>query len=151
MEILFAVCNLAILPFWFLIIVLPRWRWTRRLMEPPLILIPLPLIYSILLVPRLPELLPILFFPDLATIASSLSSPWGALLGWVHFLALDLFVGRWTYLDSRQRDLSTWLMAPIMVLILLVGPLGSLLYLSLRGLIPGKARSATDLAEVRIP
>lgn len=149
MEVLFAVCNLAILPFWLLMIVLPRWRWTRRLIEPPLILIPLPLMYSVLLVPRLPSLLPILFFPDLSAIAASLSSPWGALLGWVHFLALDLFVGRWTYLDSRQRDLSAWLMAPIMACILLVGPLGLLLYLSLRGLIPGNALSSTNRAEVR--
>jgi hypothetical protein len=29
----------------------------------------------------------------------------------LHFLAFDLFVGRWVYLDSRERGISALLMA----------------------------------------
>jgi hypothetical protein len=55
----------------------------------------------------------------------------------VHFLAFDLFVGRWAYLDSRQRGTSAWIVSPILFLILMVGPLGLLLYLFVR-LLPAR-------------
>jgi len=50
----------------------------------------------------------------------------------VHFLAFDLFVGRWIYLDSRRRQVSPWLMAPLLFLTLMLGPAGLLLYLAVR-------------------
>jgi hypothetical protein len=37
-------------------------------------------------------------------------------------------------LDSRERGLSAWLMAPVLFPVLMVGPLGLLVYLVLRGL-----------------
>ena len=49
-----------------------------------------------------------------------------------HFLAFDLFVGRWVYLDSRERGISAWLMAPILLVVLMLGPLGFILYLVVR-------------------
>ena len=36
-------------------------------------------------------------------------SPAGVAVGWIHFLAFDLFVGRWEYLDSREKSISAWL------------------------------------------
>ena len=53
-------------------------------------------------------------------------------MGWIHFLAFDLFVGRWAYLDSRERGLSAWLVSPILVFIFMAGPLGLLMYLTAR-------------------
>ena len=60
----------------------------------------------------------------------------------MHFLAFDLFVGRWAYLDSRQRGITAWLVSPILLLILMVGPLGLLLYLIVRLFLGRSARSA---------
>ena len=62
----------------------------------------------------------------------SLGEPAGATIGWVHFLAFDLFVGRWAYLDSRERSISAWLMAPVLFFTLMFGPMGFVLYLVLR-------------------
>ncbi|MEX1368657.1 MAG: abscisic acid-deficient protein Aba4 family protein [Nannocystaceae bacterium] len=53
-------------------------------------------------------------------------------MAWVHFLAFDLFVGRWVLLDARERGLSSWLVSPTLVTVLMFGPLGLLLYLGLR-------------------
>jgi hypothetical protein len=50
----------------------------------------------------------------------------------VHFLAFDLFVGRWIYLDSQERRISAWLVAPVLFLTLMLGPAGFLLYLAVR-------------------
>jgi hypothetical protein len=58
--------------------------------------------------------------------------PYFATLAWAHFLAFDLFVGRWIYLDSRERGSSAGLVAPALLLTLMLGPIGFLLYLALR-------------------
>jgi hypothetical protein len=63
-----------------------------------------------------------------------MGSPAGATIAWVHFLAFDLFVGRWIYLDSQQRRISAWLMAPVLFLTLMLGPVGFLFYLIVRAL-----------------
>jgi hypothetical protein len=99
--------------------------------------VPLLLLYAALLVPRLPVLLPLLANPRLADIAHLLGTPDGATIGWIHFLALDFFVGRWAYLDSRDRGLSAWLVSPVLFVTLLAGPLGLALYLLLRVAAPG--------------
>ncbi|MCB0074886.1 MAG: DUF4281 domain-containing protein, partial [Caldilineaceae bacterium] len=64
--------------------------------------------------------------------------------GWVHFLAFDLFVGRWVYLDSRARGITAWLVSPILFVVLMLGPLGFLLYMAVRAL-RAPSRIAADL------
>ena len=132
METIFSLSGLLALPFWFLIIVLPKWRWTHRIMSSLLVIVPALAAYSLLVLPRLAEILPAVMKPELAQIAQLLGTPEGATIGWIHFLAFDLFVGRWVYLDSRERDLNPFLMAPILFFVLMLGPFGLLLYLILR-------------------
>lgn len=134
MELLFAAVNLAVMPFWFLVIFLPGWGVTRRAASSYGVLLPLPIAYAVLLVPKLPDVVPVLLSPTLEAIASALGTPEGALLGWVHFLAFDLFVGRWVYLDSRERRVPWWVSSPILLLSLMFGPLGLLTYLLVRSL-----------------
>ena len=52
-----------------------------------------------------------------------------SLIAWVHFLAFDLFVARWAYVDNWETGISAWLMAPILFFTLMLGPVGFLLYL----------------------
>ena len=129
---LFSISSLLVMPFWFLMIVLPFWRWTERIVKSPLIIIGASLVYAIVLVPVFPKVWAGVTNPTLDGIAALLSTPSGALLGWMHFLAFDLFVARWVYLDSRERRISAWLVSPILFLVLMVGPVGFLLYLGLR-------------------
>jgi hypothetical protein len=135
MATIFTLSNLLILPFWFLMIVLPRWSWTQRLMNSPWVVAPPAILYSLLLLPQLSTAVPALASPTLDNIATLLSHPAAATTAWVHFLTFDLFAGRWAYLDGRERDFSPWLMAPLLFLILMVGPFGLLLYLIVRAII----------------
>jgi hypothetical protein len=80
------------------------------------------------------EALPLLAAPTLANVAGLLGSEEGATIGWIHFLAFDLFVGRWAYLDAQERQISPWLMAPVLFFILMLGPLGFTLYILVRTL-----------------
>ena len=132
METLFSLSNLLVLPFWLLIIVLPHWRWTERIMRSPLVSAAPALLYAALVLPQIGGLLVALARPTLGDIAALLGTSAGATIGWVHFLAFDLLVGRWAYLDSRERAISAWLMAPILFLVLMLGPIGFLLYLATR-------------------
>lgn len=139
LETVFNLANLIVLPFWALMVLAPHWRGTKRVMESLWPVSALAALYAALLVwtfsqPN-PALSPAdLANPTLAVIAAGLGTPAGAAVGWVHFLAFDLFVGRWAYLDSRERNLTAWLASPALVFILMAGPLGLLLYLLVRSL-----------------
>jgi hypothetical protein len=131
-ETIFQLSNLLVMPFWMLMIFLPHWRWTQRILASLWVVVPAALLYAALVLPSLATLLPMLANPQLAGIASALGTPEGATIAWAHFLAFDLFVGRWAYLESRQHGITAWLASPALFLILMVGPLGLLIYLSLR-------------------
>ena len=88
-----------------------------------------------------PEVLGAVANPDLGGVSALLGSPAGATVGWVHFLAFDLFVARWAYLDSRERGVNPFIMAPVLFLVLMLGPVGFLAYLAVREM--SGARAAT--------
>ena len=146
MEIIFKLSNLLVFPFWMLMLFLPRWRWTEQIIRSPWVIAGPAGLYALLMLPHLAEHVPTLLRPELNEIAGLLGSPTGATISWTHFLAFDLFVGRWMYLDSRRRGVSAWLMSPVLFLTLLLGPLGFLLYLSLRTLL-GRADSANSVSD----
>lgn len=132
METIFILINLLVLPFWFLMILLPRWRWTQRIIGSPLMVVPIAVLYVGLILSNLGPFLSGLFDPSLGGISRLLGTPAGATAAWAHLLAFDLFVGRWIYLDSREREIPAWLMAILLFLALMFGPLGLLLYLTVR-------------------
>lgn len=146
METIFSLSNLLVLPFWLLMIALPHWRVTQQVMGSPLVSAAPALLYLALVLPRLGQLLPALASPTPAGVAALLGTPAGATLAWAHFLAFDLFVGRWAYLDSRERGVSAWLMAPVLLVVLMLGPVGFLLYLAARAL---AGRRATPVVPAR--
>jgi hypothetical protein len=131
-EMLFQLANLWILPFWLLMIFLPHWRWTKRIIGGLWTIVPLALAYTVLILPQIATLLPVLANPTLVSLASLLSTPEAAAIGWIHFLAFDLFVGRWVYLDSREHQISAWLASPVLFFVLMFGPFGFVLYWLLR-------------------
>src|SRR3984893_4750812 len=132
MGLLFRLSNVLVLPFWALMILLPRWRWTTRIMRSPFVSAAPAALYAALVLPRLGVIWPAVSRPALSGVAMLLGSPAGATIAWVHFLAFDLFVGRWIYLDSQEQRGSAWLMAPVLFLTLMLGPAGFLVYLIVR-------------------
>src|SRR5215475_9734399 len=132
MDTLFKISNLLVLPFWALMIAAPRWGWTRRIIRSPFVIAAPAGVYLALVVPRLSEIWPAVARPTLGGIAVLLGSHAGATIAWFHFLAFDLFVGRWIYLEAQQRRMSAWLVSPVLFLTLMIGPVGFLLYLVIR-------------------
>ncbi len=92
-------------------------------------------LYAALVLPRLGEIWPAVSCPTLSGVMTLLASPAGATIAWIHFLAFDLFVGRWIYLGSQERRISPWFMAPVLFLTLMLGRAGFVVYLIVRPLV----------------
>ncbi|MEV6811314.1 ABA4-like family protein [Micromonospora sp. NPDC051296] len=119
-------------PFWALMILLPNWSLTGRIIRSPLIVTPVLLIYAILVIPALGEVLPTVLSPTLDGVRDLLGTADGTAAAWAHMIAFDLFVGRWAWLDSRERGVPALVMAPALVLTILLGPIGLAAYLAVR-------------------
>ena len=121
---LFDIANIFVLPFWVLMIFLPKWKVTRRVMESYLPFVVLAGAYLYLFVSSVtPENAAALSNPQLADIARFLGDETAAATGWIHFLVMDLFVGRWIYLEGQKTGI--WTIHSI-ALCLFAGPLGLL-------------------------
>ena len=123
-------------PFWLLMIVAPGWAWTRRIVSSPLIVVPPLLVYVALLLPQLAAFAGPVVSPDLPGLAAVLGTPAGAAAIWAHAIGFDLFVGRWMYLESRERGIHPLVMTPVLLLTILLSPLGLLAFLGLRAALP---------------
>ncbi len=134
-QLLFTLAFPLAAPFWALMIVAPGWRVTRRIIGSPLIVVPPLLVYAVAVVPQFATFLAAVAAPELPVVAALLATPLGAAAGWAHFIGFDLFVGRWMYLDARERGLHPLVMAPVLVLTILLAPLGLLVHLCLRALV----------------
>jgi len=73
-------------------------------------------------------------FSSLAGVMALFDSPGGATIGWIHYLAFDLFVGIWIARNADAHKISRWFQIPILFFTLMAGPIGLLLYLLLRQL-----------------
>ena len=121
---LFDIANLFVLPFWFLMIFLPKWTLTQKVMESWLPLVTLAGLYIYFFSGTItPESAQALSNPQLADIARFFATERIAATGWVHFLVLDLFVGRWIYWQGQQTGVWT---IHSLILCLFAGPVGLL-------------------------
>jgi hypothetical protein len=119
-------------PFWALMILAPRWSWTRRIIGSPWIIAPIALLYLVIAIPRLGELLPLVTSPSLGSLQSAMAEGGAATLVWTHIIAFDLFVGRWMYLESRRSELHPLVMAPVLLVTIMFAPIGFLVFLAVR-------------------
>ena len=126
-DALFVALNAAVIPAWLLLALAPRWPWTPRLaggVMPALLAV----VYVILIVTGHGQG----DFLSLAGIRRLFDAPMFLLAGWVHYLAFDVFVGTWEVQDAQRRGVPHGLVLPCLLLTLLFGPAGLLLYFGLR-------------------
>jgi len=129
-DALFAVCMRVAMLGWLLLIALPRWRWTTGLITSVVVPAMMATVYAFLVIPRIERILN--GFGSVASISALFQDPAVMVAGWVHYLAFDLFVGTWEVDDSRRLGIHHLLVVPCLMLTLMAGPLGFLLYLLIR-------------------
>lgn len=143
-EILFNGANVFVLPFWLLMIALPGWEWTRKVMRSPLPFVALALVYLAFFVGSIdPETANNFADTSLSNLAQLFSDEKVMATGWVHYLVMDLFVGRWIHQNAQENQI--WVRHSLL-LCLFAGPLGLLSHLTtvwVTGLVRGPSLEST--------
>lgn len=125
----FTLSNLLVLPAWFLLIVVPRWKWTRVVaayVTPALLAVAWLLIATTRATPIGGG------FGSLDQVAQMLGDPWFVVMGWQHALILDLFVGAWEARDAQRLGIAHAYVVPCLVFTFLAGPVGLIGYFVVR-------------------
>lgn len=71
-------------------------------------------------------------FSSLEGVANGFLNMGHLLTGWIHFLALDLFIGAWQVERAKTIGIPHIILLPCLLLTFLVGPLGLLLFLTIQ-------------------
>ena len=71
-------------------------------------------------------------FSSIEGVRAIFQSDGGVTLGWIHYLAFDLFVGLWIAKDADAKGTSRWWQGPVLLLTLFFGPAGLLWWLAIR-------------------
>ena len=129
-ETLFSVCSFAVVPAWILLVVAPRWKWTARLIGSSVISLLLAGVYLVLVVTHFGRTDG--GFGSLEDVSTLFQNPAVLLAGWIHYLVFDLFIGGWEVRDAQRLGIPHLAVIPCLVLTFLFGPIGFLLYFSLR-------------------
>jgi len=71
-------------------------------------------------------------FDTLDSVAALFTQREAVLLGWIHFLAFDLFIGAWQVRTARAEAIAFLLVVPCLALTFLFGPAGLVAFMALR-------------------
>ena len=135
-EAIYLWANLGILPFWFMLIIIPNSKFTTFFVNS--VILPLILstayvyvIYQAILLeePIFDTFKIYLSLENLYTIFATESF---LLVFWLHFLALNLFLGSWISRDGIKYNMPRGLVFVPPILVYFTGPLGLVLYWIIR-------------------
>lgn len=71
-------------------------------------------------------------FFSIAGVRALFASDGGVTIGWIHYLALDLFAGLWIAKDADQKRFSRLVQVPVLLLTFIAGPAGLLVWFLIR-------------------
>jgi Domain of unknown function (DUF4281) len=137
-ESLFTLVNIWPLPFWLLLAFGPRTDLMARIVlfggVAPLAII-YTLFFLLLISGQIDPDGPSGGSTDLTTLAGVMSffaSKGGATVGWIHYLTLDLLTGLWVARNADRHGFGSIVQGFILFFVLMAGPLGLFIYLTLR-------------------
>ncbi|MEO1206203.1 MAG: ABA4-like family protein [Pseudomonadota bacterium] len=134
LETAFLIVNTVVLPAWLLLAVAPRHMTTDALAHSAVFPVAFGLLYAGLMVFAFSSgAVPVdADFTLLEGLTALLKTPLAALIGWVHYLTFDLFVGAWIARDAVRRGVHHGLLVIALFFTLMTGPFGLLIYLTMR-------------------
>ncbi|MGK0387944.1 MAG: hypothetical protein ACI94Y_000671 [Maribacter sp.] len=122
--------TLTLLP-WLLMMIAPNWKWTKKLILGLFFPAIFALAYLLLFTMSF-EAENVADFSSLEGVAKLFSVKEAVLVGWLHYLAFDLLVGTWEYVDAKKQGIAHYILVPCLFLTLMAGPVGFLLYAVIR-------------------
>lgn len=145
----FNLCIYYVSIFWLGMIVFPNWQVTKKVINSYIPFAPLCVLYIyFLLTTTDPGSLTGAFNPQLSEYAKLFGREEGALVVTIHFLAMDLFIGRWIYLQGQTKKIWT---IHSLILCLFFGPAGLLAHFITDSWFSGDDNSADKDPETEKP
>ncbi len=134
-ENIYLMVNLGVLPFWFLLIIIPNHGLTNFFLQS--VVVPLILsvayvyvAYNIFINGNIFDSFEL--YRGLDGLYSVFSNEAFLLIFWIHFLAISLFLGAWIARDSGKYMIPKFFTIISLVLTYFTGPLGLLIYWFIR-------------------
>ena len=128
----FSICSTFAAAGWLLLIVLPRWRVTERLVISGFWSIALSVVYLVLVVRYMPGAEG--GFGSLEEVRALFGVEALLLAGWVHYLAFDLLVGAIEVKQAKDAGIPHLLMVPVLLLTFFLGPIGLVVFLIVKSI-----------------
>ena len=128
--------NFGILPFWLILLVIPNSKVTQFFLNSIIIPLIITCAYSyivyqsFLLENSLIDLFKI--YLSIENLYTAFATESFLLIFWLHFLALNIFLGSWISLDGVKYNIPRGVVALPLILVYLTGPLGLVLYWLIR-------------------
>ena len=147
METLFKLINAFPMPVWLAMMFAPNHPITKRASRSSTIFAIAAVHYLVALAQAVKSDSGEEGLPDFTTlegIRKGLSTSEGALAGWAHMLALDLFTGAWIYRQCQRFNAPAWIRIPALLFTLMTGPFGLLIFLIWRFLEPQAGRPFSE-------
>lgn len=128
----FTIANTCAMPMWLLMIVLPKWKFTRILIDYKVIPLLLSVVYAIYIAQSIQD--GGMDFGSLESVMALFTKENAVLAGWVHYLAFDLLVGMWIVDQNRALKVHPIIIAPCLLGTFMLGPVGFLLFMIIRAI-----------------
>lgn len=131
----FAIANALVFPQWLLMLAAPRWRVTQWLTNTLVVPASLAVMYAYYLFTSTGGSLDFMSFATLKGVMTLFQQGGEQVMlaGWIHYLAFDLVAGCLILRDAQQRGIAHGWLIPCLLLCFMLGPLGMLLYVIVRG------------------
>ena len=129
---IFSFGNSFVLLGWILLIFLPTWKHTQTIILNGMIVL-FALIYTTLFLKDIGSF-SVDSFSTLANVKALFQNDNAVAMGWIHYLAFDLFVGSYIVKKSQQLQISRWLYTLPLPFTFMFGPVGYLLFFLIKTL-----------------
>lgn len=127
---IFSFANSFVFLGWILLIFLPKWKYTQTVILNGIVLL-FSILYAYLLLKDIVSF-NVDSFSTLANVKALFQNDNAVAMGWIHYLAFDLFVGAYIVRKSQKLQISRWLYTLTLPFTFMFGPVGYLLFFILK-------------------
>jgi hypothetical protein len=125
-DVIFNLANMFVLIGWILLIFAPHWKMTQNIVLNGVVLI-LSVVYLSIFITILPEF-SLESFSSLENVKALFQDDMAVALGWVHYLAFDLFVGAYIVRKGKEIGMARWQYTLCLLFTFMAGPVGFVLF-----------------------
>lgn len=127
---IFQFVNTFVLPGWLLLIFLPKWKWTDKIITG--IIVTILAIFYVYYIAKIFMPADIKSFGSLHGVMQLFTNETAVLAGWIHYLAFDLMTGLFEIKNAQKNNISHLLIIPCLFFTFMFGPIGLLLFFLIR-------------------